>query len=208
MDELHAIFNRNGATSSFGVHLIHQHFPGLEDKIMLGITQENPSAIWTRQVDIDMVDVTKIRGHIFILAHDGFHPYEYRQGPLRDLPRINDAFLSEVAAYLRDNELEGLLGLQLLDPDSTELTELILPDSTLMLKDADLLHVSSHRDTGWIFKESNGDPHKCQANEQHGQTRQGHEVYNQGSHQPRFEKYSDITDELRTLGILRTISVP
>jgi hypothetical protein len=190
----------------FGLHLIHRHFPDLKNKIMLGTPQENPSAVWTRQVDIDTINVATIRGHIFMLAHDGFHPYEYRQGSLCDWSRINNAFLSEVAEYLEHNELGGLLGLQLLDLDSAHHTELILPDSTVMLKCTDLLEVSRHRDTGWRFEDTHDDIRTCQANEQHGQTRYGHEVYNQGSHQPRFDNYSDVTYGLRSLGILRSVS--
>jgi hypothetical protein len=173
---------------------------------MLGKTEHSPPAVWTRQVDISTVDVTRIRGHIFTLAHHGFHPYEYRQGPLSDLSGINHSFLFEVAEFLKRNGLEDLLGLQLLEPVSVPLTELILPDSTVMLKCNDLLHVSSHRDTGWKFGDASNGSHTCQANEQHGQTRHGHEVYNQGSHQPRFDSYSDITDGLRSLGILHVVS--
>ncbi len=161
-----------------------------------------PRCRWAKACTIQTVDLSKVHGHIFVLTDHGFHPYEYQTGPVPDLSRVNSNFLSELANFLDKNNLAMLVGLQVIASYPSNMLELVLPQGTIMLDALKLNGCVSTRQTGWKFGVENGEPRVCQANEMHGQTRTGHEVYNQGDPHPKLGTFEDLKHALVEAGIL------
>ncbi|KAF3484275.1 uncharacterized protein GIQ15_03599 [Arthroderma uncinatum] len=107
---------------------------------MLGTNFENPCGRWTKPKTINEVDLNNVHGHIFALtsAHD-FVAYEYQDGPMPDLSGIEPAFFTELIAYLIDNRLSAVLGLQVLGSRRNQALSFIHPTSkglTITMDDA------------------------------------------------------------------------
>ncbi len=74
------------------------------------------SGYLTRQVDISKVDLHDIHGTVLALGKNGnFMAYEYGAGPASDMSAVGPELLCDVIQYLTSNNLEGLLGLEILD---------------------------------------------------------------------------------------------
>ena len=200
--DLAAIFVRNRAHGIFGIHLVHAHFTIPEKTLLLGVDHDMPRCRWAKVSLIQNVDLSSVHGHIFVLTDHGFRPYEYQTGPAPDLSRVNDAFIPELADFLSSNNLTELVGLQVVDSYPSNMLELILPQGTIMLDASNLNGCAPSRQTGWKFEVKHGEPRVCQANETHGQTRTGHEIYNQGDPHPRLETFQDLKHALVDAGIL------
>ncbi|KAM3066989.1 hypothetical protein ACMFMG_011771 [Clarireedia jacksonii] len=197
------LFVRHRAHRVLGLHLVHAHFRIPESTAMLGVNYEKPHCRWTKPTNIDTIDIRNIHAHISVLAKDGFHPYEYQVGPAPDLSDVDSAFLPEFAKYLNENRLSTLLGLQVIDQDDSQMLELILPMSTIMLSTADLHDCNRARQTGWKFAIEHGKPRIHKPNETHGTHANGHDVFNEGTPHPQLETFSDLTNALVQTGILR-----
>lgn len=182
--------------------MVHAHFTIPESTVLLGINHDIPRCRWATATTTQTIDLSNVHGHIFVLTDHGFHPYEYQTGPVPDLSQVDSTFLPELAQFLRNNNLAMLVGLQVIDPHPSRMLELVLPQGTVMLEASDLNGWVSTRQTGWKFETKNGQPRVCQANETHGQTRTGHEVYNKGDAHPRLETFQDLKYALAEAGIL------
>lgn len=196
------LFIRNRADGIFGIHLAHAHFVIPENTTILGVNYNKPYCRWARTTAIQIVDLSNVHGHIFVLTDHGFHPYEYQTGPVPDLFGVDSAFLPELADYLNTNNLSTLIGLQIIDHNPAHMLEFILPQATVMLNVLNLNGCVSTRQTGWKFEFENGEPRVCQANESHGQTATTHEIYNKGDPHPRLETFQDLKHALVKAGIL------
>lgn len=169
---------------------------------MLGVNYEKPHCRWTKPTNIEAIDIRNIHAHISVLAKDGFHPYEYQVGPAPDLSDVDCAFLPELAKYLIENGLSTLLGLQVIDQNDSQMLELILPISTIMLSTTDLHGCQPTRQTSWKFTKENGDLRVCKSYETHGRHANGHDVYNEGKPYPQLESFHDVKNALIEIGIL------
>jgi hypothetical protein len=201
LHDLAALFVRNHAQGIFGIHLAHAHFAIPENTVLLGVNHEIPRCRWAKATTNQTIDLSNVHGHIFVLTDHGFHPYEYQIGPVPDLSGIDSNFLPDLAQFLNTNNLAMLVGLQFIDPHPSQLLELVLPQGTIMLDASDLKGCVSTRQTGWKFETENGEPRVCQANETHGQTRTGHEIYNKGDAHPQLETFQDLIYALGAAGI-------
>ena len=148
------------------------------------------------------MDLGNVHGHIFVLTDHGFHPYEYQTGPLPNLSGVDSAFLLELAEYLITNKLSKLVGLQVIDPNPTNMLELILPQGTIMLDVSVLKGCVPTRQTGWKFEMENGKPSVSSAKEKHAKTATKHEVYDEGDPIPRLDTFEDLKHALVDVGIL------
>ncbi|KAB5513550.1 hypothetical protein GE09DRAFT_980663 [Coniochaeta sp. 2T2.1] len=153
------IVARHGLLEYIGIHLMHSHFDLPEDTVLVGTNHDGYR--WARATKLDDLDVDNIHGHIFALTSRGFHPYEYQTGPLPNLRAVNvGAFLEEFSGYLKMNNFETLVGLEIIDPAhrKEQMWELVLHDSmgTFMAGISQLLGCSSTRETGWQFELETG----------------------------------------------------
>ncbi|KAK0740644.1 hypothetical protein B0T18DRAFT_213528 [Schizothecium vesticola] len=202
MRDLAARFVRHHADTLFGIHLAHAHFAVPDKTVLLGVNHETPHCRWANATTFQAIDLNNVHGHVFVLTDHGFHPYEYQASPVPDLPQVEDTFLAELAGFLSRNKLETVVGLQIIDRHPFHMLELVLPQGTVMLDVSNANGCVPTRQTGWKFEVENGEVRVYQANEVHGQTRTGHEVYNKGDPHPRLETLQDLEDVLAKAGIL------
>ena len=79
------------------MHLIHRHDTVESDEVMIGTNLNTLAGSWTRQMKIQVLDLSNIHGHIFKLTPDGLlQVYEYREGPPVNLAGVAPAFFSEL----------------------------------------------------------------------------------------------------------------
>jgi hypothetical protein len=200
MSALAALFEQYEVSQVFGIHLVHGHFLLPEDTVPVGENHDCPHSRWARQWPVEEVPET-IHGHIFVLERGGFHPYEYQIRPVPDTSHLNPAFFADLAEYLQVHGLAKLVGLQVLNRHPPML-ELVLPASTIMMKESDLKGCKPTRRTGWVFEIEDGGIMSCQANETHGTRTDGeHDVFNKGSSLV-LDTFSNIITALRAIHIL------
>jgi hypothetical protein len=124
--------------------------------IMLGTQFENPLCWWTRPTKIQDINLKGIHGHIFKLSPDGrFLPYEYRTGPLGDM-NLDHAFYQELAQYLYKNNLEELLGIQVLNDLPKPMAEIVFETGTAMLEASQMRFGEQGKITGWYVVDQDG----------------------------------------------------
>lgn len=124
---------------------------------MLGkpLASRDVRGIWTRPNNIVNLDLKNVRGHIFTLNPDGhFTAYEYHEGALPVLKQSDLDFVSQLAAFLNENNLTGLLGLQVLaGREVKRMQEFDLsgnsPEGVVMLDAEDTNVDEVYRVTGW-----------------------------------------------------------
>ncbi|KAK3402310.1 hypothetical protein B0T20DRAFT_136587 [Sordaria brevicollis] len=186
IQNLASLFVRHNAHHVLGIHLIHGHFTIPEDTVLLGtnINFSEEAAKGAKGVKGRWIRITPtssltplstgaaIHGHIFVFTGQDdkqLCAYEYQQGPLPDLSAVGAGFLDDFIEYLVANELTGLIGLQVLDPDcppsekttstssSSSMYELILGDEgTVMLEADGIKNCKPTRVTGWKFEVGGG----------------------------------------------------
>lgn len=200
---LAALFVRHNAQNVLGIHLIHGHFEIPENTVMVGTNFGNPALRWTQTTEIDQINPRTIHGHIFALTGDGLCPYELQQGPLPDLSEVGQGFLAEFLEYLVKNNLQNIIGLQVLGCMDQSMSELILDQATVMLETSVVKNAIPYRVTGWRFESANGSPRVCSANETHaGLTSGNHKVFNAGKPLPKLENVDDLKVALAQVGVL------
>jgi hypothetical protein len=183
--------------------LIHGHFEIPESTVMLGTNFENPTLRWTQTTKIDTLDPLNIHGHIYAVTENGFCPYELQDGPLPDLSGVGHGFLPEFQDYVVRNNLQNIIGLQVLGCEGPAMSELILDQGTVMLETSHVKNATPYRITGWRFESCNGKPRVCAANETHaGMTSGNHKVFNAGKPIPKLENVDDLKIALAQAGVL------
>lgn len=200
---LAALFVRHNAQDVLGIHLIHGHFQIPENTVMLGTNFEGPALRWTQTTGIDTIDSLSVHGHIYAITEHGFCPYELQDGPLPDFSKVGHGFLPEFVDYVVKNELQNIIGLQVLGGESPAMSELILDRGTVMLETSIIKNATPYRITGWRFESRNGEPRVCAANETHsGMTSGNHKVFNAGKPIPKLENVDDLRIALVQAGLL------
>lgn len=118
--DLGELFVRRDAYDSFGIHLLHAHFPVPEGNVLYGIQVQvsgNSESCWTKPVSAKELAAMPIHGHVFHLQPNGaFVPYEFQEGEAPSkAAKVSKVFFQELADYLHLNNLADLVALQLLD---------------------------------------------------------------------------------------------
>ncbi|KAJ9143271.1 hypothetical protein NKR19_g6874 [Coniochaeta hoffmannii] len=199
------IVARYGLIEKVGIHLIHGHSTLPENTVLVG-TNDLDHYRFVKQTKLDDLDVNNVHGHIFALTDHGFRPYEYQTGMLPDLSGIDvDAFLEEMASFLRENSLQSLVALQILDSNcKLDMVEFVLPCATIMGRASDVKGYVKSRVTGWRFEMEDGRLCECKANESHGQTGgpQGHIIFNEGAPHRKPETIEEALGVLESRGMI------
>lgn len=199
-----AILARYGVLEKVGIHLIHGHFELVEDTVLVGTNYDNYR--FAKATKLDDLHVNNIHGHIYALTESGFRAYEYQTGKPPDLSGIDvDAFLEEFSSFLKMNNLETLVALQILDANcKDDMVELVFPSSTIMVRGSKLRGCVKSRGTGWRFEIENGQLRECKANETHGETGgpDGHLIYNEGAPHPKT--FQEVVEYLVLRGLIST----
>lgn len=154
---------------------------------MYGTSFERGISGWlTRSVHVDEIPANNVHGHIFALsADDKLLAYEYREGvPPQSLAGIPAGFFRDLISYLRDNRLESVLGLEILQhsPDSLpDILEYVIDDqATIMIEKNDIIAPRIYCYTGWTFDRAADGIVSCKGNVAHGSSDRGHIVYTDG----------------------------
>lgn len=129
--------------------------------------------------------------------------YELQDGPLPDLSSVGPGFLDEFLAYILNNNLTSLIGLQVLGCGDGSMDELILDEGTVMVDSLSVKNTVPTRITGWKFETSDGNPRVCASNETHAKINTGnHRVFNAGKPIPKLENVEDLKAALAMAGVL------
>ena len=94
-----------------------------------------------------------------ISADNNLLAYEYRvRSPPKDIDEIDPAFFIEFIYYLLSNQLEGILGLQILEHGSDTQSQrrefIFTGQGTIMLREEDVINAYISRVTGWSAERS------------------------------------------------------
>lgn len=170
---------------------------------MVGTNFENPALRWTKTMNIDEINPLTIHGHIFALAGNELCPYELQDGPLPDLSRVGHGFLADFLEYIVKNNLQDIIGLQILGCSDHSMSELILEQATVMLDSSIVKNAVTSRITGWRFKSINGSPRVCTSGEVHSKMTSGnHKVFNAGKPLPKLDNVEELKVALTEAGVL------
>jgi len=203
LQSLAELFTRHNAQDVFGVHLVHGHFQIGQDTIMLGVDLGTDSrGYWTQPTKYADVDRDNVHGHIYVLSSEShFVAYEYREGPAMDTAKqVHSSFFSQLAQHLVQNELAGVLGLQILDRQaacSETMLEFVLGEQgTAILREQDVNHGGIHRVTGWSFRQNKDGIVSVSGGESHAKTTRGtHQVFTGGMPLPTVEAVRNFLHE-------------
>lgn len=160
---------------------------------MLGKYSKNPSMCWTKRTPIKDVDYANVHGNIFKLGQDNIlRAYEYHEGPpCADIPGLSQ-FLSLFCDYLKENNLQEVLGLQALSKTLSGLHRFEVDlecYGTVMLEEHEITHGGIFRTTGWMGQELSG-------SESHAKTIRGtHQVFTSGKALPDIEAVKSLLRE-------------
>ncbi|KAH7208435.1 uncharacterized protein BKA55DRAFT_586104 [Fusarium redolens] len=126
------------AKEVFGIHLGHKHFDLREGTYLAGglDTDDNRQYYWTRAVENDGFDPSKLCGHIFIYdREEGFGPSEFHQGSLPDLSTVDRRLFPTFGRYLTKHMLEHNIALEYLIPElrGRDMFELVLHEQQHIL---------------------------------------------------------------------------
>lgn len=113
-----------------------------------------------------------------LVGEDRFVAYEYVEGRTTDLSNISSDFFKELAAYLRLNNLEESVELQIRGGTTESMVELDFGEcGTVMLNAQEIHHGTPFRTTGWVF-DCSGGVISFKSKESHVSTTQGpHKVF-------------------------------
>lgn len=195
LQSLAELFIRYDAQDLFGVHLVHGHFQIAEDTIMLGVHLGTDSvSYWTQPTKSATIDKDDVPGHIYVLSSENrFIAYEYRGGPATDACKhVHPSFFLQLAQYLLQKILAGVLGLQVLDrraASSEEMLEFVLGEQgTAMLRAQDVNHGGIYRVTGSSFRQDGDGMISVSGGESHATTTKGtHQVFTGGKPLPTID---------------------
>ncbi|KAM3518328.1 hypothetical protein MY4038_010124 [Beauveria bassiana] len=203
LNNIKELIVKYGVQEKLGIHLVHGHLQIDHGSVMHGTPMTNIRGCWSRPTAISNLDVSNIHGHIFAISPNGhFQAYEYRNGAPPNIEVHDEAFIAALCNYLREHQLESLIGLQVLNEDKNrELQEFVLGDNNgvVMLDAADTNITDSYRVTGYAVHVDESDAKVLKGGEKHAPTvKQTHQVFTDGKPLP---------DELSLLGALRSDGV-
>jgi len=141
---LRQLFEYFGVQNLFGVLVPHMH-----DKVPDGfhlagqvINHRGRCYYWTEKVQNKKLNPNELCGRNFLFdSQRGFCPYEFHQGPLPDLSKVDPDFFQQFINYLYKHSLTSILGLKYIVPDlpATDMLEFIFPECRLLLVPVSLL---------------------------------------------------------------------
>ncbi|OBS15422.1 hypothetical protein FPOA_13759 [Fusarium poae] len=113
LPQLRLLFEEFGVENLFGVHILHKHSEVPDGFHLVGRTEIRDKRLyyWTRVVD-DTLNPSKVCGRKFVFdPQHGLYPYEFHEGPMPDLSKVDPKFFLRFTEYLVTHELTSILGL-------------------------------------------------------------------------------------------------
>ena len=146
------------------------------------------SGYWTKPTPCEKVHVNDVHGHVYTISgENGLLVYEYRDGPTPDnIPQIDRKFFYEFTEFLKSNNLEGVLGLEVLEDgwsSQPQMLEFVLADQgTVMLRKEDITNAQIYRVTDWSLVQSEDGVVSMKGNETHASSNPGgpHQIFTDG----------------------------
>ncbi|RYC58589.1 hypothetical protein CHU98_g7620 [Xylaria longipes] len=195
LTNLGELFIRYNAHSVFSIHLLHAHFQIPKGNVLYKVQVQvsgNSESCWTKPVPAKELATKPIHGHVFHLQpNTAFVPYEFQEGETPSkATKIPKAFFQELAEFLHQNNLAGLVALQLLDgPSDRTSTELLVgPQSTLIMDTKDVLGLEpAQMTTGWLFRVGKDGVISCKGNNVYSPKKNTHGVFQDSKPFPTVE---------------------
>jgi hypothetical protein len=191
---------------TFGFHLIHRHEKIEENMIRVETSLKSKQGTWTKSVAIDHVNLNNIHGSLFMLQPGSrFVAYEYREGqPKPSLATADPTFFHELADYLFENNLAGLIALEVLDENRQHIEHWVEYEleggSTVVLSKLDTNPGAYARATGWRQRQNEA------PNDPDPQPGTHYEETTKGTHRV-FVKKRELQNEEGLIGALRAANV-
>ena len=169
----------------FGIHLIHGHLEVPKDHVMMGFrSQDSLSSWWTKPTPINRILMSSLHGHIFMLSSTShLIAYEFREGPLpTDVGSIDQRFFQQFAETLVTNNLESLIGLQVLeDPPHQPMLEFVIAGQGTIMINKEIARGREVRTTGWVFERTKDGVISIKGKETHaGSSNGNHQIFTDG----------------------------
>ncbi|KAI0202829.1 hypothetical protein F4808DRAFT_467985 [Astrocystis sublimbata] len=148
-----------------------------EGNVLYGVQVQvsgNSESCWTKPVPAKELATKPIHGHVFHLQPNGaFVPYEFQEGETPSkATKIPKAFFQELAEFLHQNNLAGLVG----------------PQSTLMMDTKDVLGLEpAQMTTGWLFRVGEDGVISCKGNDIYAPKKNTHGVFQDSKPLPTVE---------------------
>jgi hypothetical protein len=137
LPQLRLLFQKFGVQQLFGLHRLHRHSDILDGFQMAGRTviHNKHPYYWTKVVD-DALKPSKVCGLKYIYHPEhGLCPYEFHEGDLPDISKVDPEFFLAVNKYLVKHDLTSTFGLLYLAPGLLERSKLefVLSNGEMLL---------------------------------------------------------------------------
>ena len=158
----------------------------------MGSRLSNGTSGWsTKPTPIGEALGSSLHGHIFKVTDNRLGAYEFREGPPpKDIKDVDQSFFRELIDILCSNNLESLVGLQVLDdaPQLPMLEFVIAGEGAVMIRAGEsITYGKLYRITGWILGKSDDGGYSFKGNETHAGPPGAHEIFRDG------KKLKDVT---------------
>ncbi|KAL3587518.1 hypothetical protein FPOAC2_13415 [Fusarium poae] len=159
LPQLRLLFEEFGVENLFGVHILHKHSEVPDGFHLVGRTEIRDKRLyyWTRVVD-DTLNPSKVCGRKFVFdPQHGLYPYEFHEGPMPDLSKVDPKFFLRFTEYLVTHELTSILGLMYVPPELLiyDMVEFVLSNCRLLLVQMVFLEIdmTTTVTTDWRFSQ-------------------------------------------------------
>lgn len=156
------IFLRHDAHRSYGVALLHKHFPIQPTERLVDI--RNVSSPWETG-DTTSATVVKYEGRIVprSLRFVGEHvqPYEFEYSAREPTAAANDVFLQHLSGFIHSHRLENILGLRLLESRDPEVSVEVTEGTSNIMLPRGAVDAKQLIPAMWIFGKDEDDRCNC-----------------------------------------------
>jgi len=133
--------------NKFGMHLVHRHNAVENGEVMVKTKLKTMEGSWSQATNVMQLQLSNTRGCIFKVNSNGdLEPYKFSEGSPADMLDGDSAFLSEMCAYLRDNQLNNLFGLEVIETTDNWVEFDLGHNGTVTLKQDQAKHGSKGED--------------------------------------------------------------
>jgi hypothetical protein len=126
---------------------------------------------WSQATNVMQLQLSNTRGCIFKVNSNGdLEPYKFSEGSPADMLDGDSAFLSEMCAYLRDNQLSNLLGLEVIETTDNWVEFDLGHNGTVTLKQDQAKHGNLFKLTGFVYSKGEDGVRQLKGNNTHAET--------------------------------------
>lgn len=153
LQELAPIFIRHNAHNEFGACFLHRHHELFRTFVMVHSVEAGRDICLPREIGS-----CKIRPRIFFFcrAKDEFRPLEFEEASESEMKCVpSEAFLSDIASFLKSKELDTVLGLSVI-PSGGQWVEYVLANNYGTIATQQETGSSNGIITAWAFSVVDG----------------------------------------------------